>query len=231
MAFNNVLLSKIATPDHPLSMLNDQQKQFCLFVSEGKSAITAARLAGYKPNKTQVEQRLMQNPRILAAIKHLQKRYENKIVASRAKVLEGFLEAIEQAKQMADPAVQIAGWREIGKMCGYYAPEIKEVHHTVGAKRVISQLEVMSDEDLMKVIEQDTEAIESEAQHLLTVKEAEYVEDAPESGGTAGAGEAGEVEESAADAPERVGESSFSAEEFDSLRATDEAELRSGMGA
>jgi phage terminase small subunit len=214
--------------ENPLSMLNEQQKQFCLFVSEGKTAITAARLAGYKPNKVQIENRLMQNPKILHAIRHLQKKYEAKIVASRAKVLEGFLEAIEQAKMMGDPAVQIAGWREVGKMCGYYAPEIKEVHHTVGAKRVISQLEVMSDEDLMKVIEQDTEVIEAEAHNLLEVKDAEYADD---TGGAVGSGEEGQDSELVAGTSEGTGVEDSGEAESDPLRPADEAELRGGVGA
>jgi hypothetical protein len=33
------------------------------------------------------------------------------------------LEAIDRARVRADPAAQIAAWREIGKMLGYYAPE------------------------------------------------------------------------------------------------------------
>jgi hypothetical protein len=101
------------------------------------------------------------------AIQHLQKRYEASIVASRKQVLEGFLEAIEQAKLMSEPATQIAGWREIGRMCGYYAPEVKEVNVNVTAKRVIGQLETLSDEALLEMIERDREAIEGTATEIL----------------------------------------------------------------
>jgi len=125
--------------------------------------MTALRLAGYSENGNDYEKVLLRNPKIQAAIKMLQKNYERSVVASRQKVLEGFLEAIEQAKMMSDPAVQIAGWREIGKMCGYYAPEVKEVNINVGAKRVISQLEVMSDDQLLDLIEKDQQAIEGTA--------------------------------------------------------------------
>lgn len=111
----------------------------------------------------------MNNPRVAAAIRFLQKKNEKNIGASRKRVLEGFLEAIEQAKVMADPAVQIAGWREIGKMCGYYAPEVKEVNINVGAKRLVSQLEVMSDQELLDLIESDKETLEGEAHEVLDV--------------------------------------------------------------
>jgi len=128
---------------------------------------TAARLAGYSMSKSMQKERLMDNPKVVRAVKHLQGRYENAIVATRKMVLEGFLDAIEQAKLMSDPAVQIAGWREVGKMCGYYAPEIKEVNINHGVKRVIGQLEVMSDDELMKLIEKDSEIIEAEAIQVL----------------------------------------------------------------
>lgn len=149
-----------------LAQLTPKQRQFALFVSEGKSAQLAAKLAGYESPKT-MPQKLIRHPVIIRAVQTLQKRYENSIVASRKQVLEGFLEAIEQAKLMSDPAVQIAGWREIGRMCGYYAPEVKQVNVNVTAKRVISQLETLSDEALLELIEKDREAIEGTATELL----------------------------------------------------------------
>jgi hypothetical protein len=150
------------TGESPLATLTPKAKQFALFVSEGKPVRTAARLAGYASD-AHTPIRLMRMPKMQVAVAHLQKQYEKSIVASRKQVLEGFLEAIEQAKLLADPGVQIAGWREIGKMCGYYAPEVKEVNITVGAKRVIGQLEVLSDAELLELIEKDREAIEGEA--------------------------------------------------------------------
>jgi phage terminase small subunit len=111
---------------------------------------------------------LSEDPRIVRAVNFLRKKNEQSILTSRKKVLEGFLEAIEQAKLMSEPMVQIAGWREIGKMCGYYAPEVKEININVGAKRVIGQLEVMSDQELLQLIEKDREAIESTAVEILS---------------------------------------------------------------
>lgn len=169
---NGRSITAFAEPDlAPLSVLTDKQKRFCMFVAEGKSLRTALALAGYVDNGNGKEQQLIRDPKVVAAIKYLHKKYENSIVASRKKVLEGFLEAIEQAKLMSDPAVQIAGWREIGKMCGYYAPEVKEVNVNVGAKRVISQLEVMSDDQLLELIEKDTASIEGEARQIVDVPE------------------------------------------------------------
>ena len=161
-----------------LAPLNEKEKKFALFAAEGKALLKSAKLAGYScgGSGTTVPNRLMKRPQVVNAIHHLQKRYEESIVASRKMVLEGFLEAIEQAKLQADPAVQIAGWREIGKMCGYYAPEVKEVNVNVSAKRTIGQLEVLSDAELLEMIEKDRQAIEGEAMEVLSTPRSEEEE-------------------------------------------------------
>lgn len=154
---------------HPLHRLDERERQFATFVAEGKSVRAAAALAGYNDANGRNRDRLKNDPRIIAAVEFLRMKSEKSILTSRKKVLEGFLEAIEQAKMMSEPMTQIAGWREIGKLCGYYAPEVKQLNVTVGAKRVVSQLEVMSDQDLLAMIEKDTEAIEGEATEVLSI--------------------------------------------------------------
>jgi len=156
---------------HPLHALDEREKQYAMFLSEGKSTRMASALAGYSPNQNgRTRTRLQNDPRVIKAVEFLRARSEKLILASREKVLKGFLEAIEQAKLMSEPMTQIAGWREIGKMCGYYAPEVKEININVGAKRVIGQLEVMSDRELLELIEKDSEVIEAEAVEVLSAK-------------------------------------------------------------
>lgn len=159
----------VTTSKHPVHCLDEQERQFATFISEGKSIRLACKLAGYNDdNNNRHRARLMNDPRIVKAVEFMRKKSEASILTSRKKVLEGFLEAIEQAKMMSEPMTQIAGWREIGKLCGYYAPEVKQVNVTVGAKRVVSQLEVMSDQALLEMIERDSDAIEGEATEVLS---------------------------------------------------------------
>jgi phage terminase small subunit len=163
---------------HPLHSLDPRERQFAMFIVEGKSVRTSATLAGYSHEGTNgtARKRLSEDPRIVRAVNFLRKKNEQSILTSRKKVLEGFLEAIEQAKLMSEPMVQIAGWREIGKMCGYYAPEVKEININVGAKRVIGQLEVLSDKELLLLSEKDREAIESTAVEILSFEAPEASE-------------------------------------------------------
>jgi hypothetical protein len=73
---------------------------------------------------------------------------------SRKRVLEGFLEAIELAKIQADPSAMIAGWREIGRMCGYYEPEKKEISLSVDASALYNRLRELPDEVLLRIVEE-----------------------------------------------------------------------------
>ena len=46
----------------------------------------------------------------------------------------------------------VAGWREIAKMCGYYAPERKEVQVNVAGSTLLDEIACMSDAELLALI-------------------------------------------------------------------------------
>jgi succinate dehydrogenase flavin-adding protein (antitoxin of CptAB toxin-antitoxin module) len=162
----NVHSAKAVAVTSPVHFLTEQQKIFCNAIIKGKAPQTAARMAGYsQPDKQAYT--VLSNPKVAEAIKYLHKRHEKVADMSRKKVMDGMLEAIEMAKIQADPAVMINGWREIGRMCGYYAPEVKKIDINITTKRVIDKLETLSDDDLVKMIEEQGRIIESEATEVL----------------------------------------------------------------
>ena len=55
----------------------------------------------------------------------------------------------------------IAGWREIGKMLGYYAPERKQVQLSVDARAQRNELARMTDAELAQLI------VDGEGQDLV----------------------------------------------------------------
>jgi phage terminase small subunit len=81
---------------------------------------------------------------------------------TRKKVMDGMLEAIEMAKIQADPGVMVNGWREIGRMCGYYAAEKKVLDINITAKRTVDKMETLSDAELLEMIDRDSDMIEGE---------------------------------------------------------------------
>lgn len=150
----------------PVHYLTDQQRIFVEAVIKKKSPVVAARMAGYSRPEIQAYE-IIKSPKIQDAIKYLYKKYEKAADMSRKKVMDGILESIDMAKIQADPAVMINGWREIAKMCGYYAPEVKKIDISISAKRTIDKLETLSDEELVQMIESDSQVIEVEAIEVL----------------------------------------------------------------
>lgn len=110
----------------------------------------AAVRAGYsRRTARQIAHELLTKPDIAAAVRAGEVGLAAAAQIAREDALRGFLAAIDIARAKGDPAAMITGWREIGKMCGYYAPERHEVHG--GADALRAQFEAMSDADLIGI--------------------------------------------------------------------------------
>lgn len=150
----------------PLHYLTEQQRIYVDQIIKGVPPVQAARVAGYSRPDVQGHA-ISKGPKVQAAIKYLYKKHEKAADVSRKKVMDGLLEAIEMAKMQADAGNMISGWREIGRMCGYYAPEVKKIDINITAKRVIDKMETLSDADLMQLIDESSSIIEGEATEIL----------------------------------------------------------------
>lgn len=129
--------------------LTDLQKAAISFIAQGESPYSASVRAGYADGG-QVVYRMLKDPAILALIDAEKKKNELSVQMTRTKVMEGLLEGIEMAKLVADPNAIIRGWREVGQMCGYYAP--KKVEHTVNGEVVHRRIEQLDDDTLLKLV-------------------------------------------------------------------------------
>lgn len=143
-------IAEVISPDKPLT---DKQKLFVKFWAEGESITSASVRAGYNDGAA-IAYRLVKYPNVLQLYHQLKSKYEEAGQMTRQKVMDGLLEGVEMAKLMAEPMTMISGWREIGKMCGYYAPVEHKVKVDVTGNIVIDRLNNMSDAELLKVITQ-----------------------------------------------------------------------------
>jgi hypothetical protein len=149
----NYAVAEAIPADKPLT---DQQKRFVKFWAEGESKSNAAIKAGYSEDN--VAFRLVRMPNILALKAKYEAQYEKAAEMDRKQVMEGFKEAIEMAKLMADPTAMISGWREIGKMCGYYAPVETKLKIDVTGNVTMTRLTQMTDAELLELIEKGSQA-------------------------------------------------------------------------
>lgn len=137
------------SPDKPLT---EKQKLFVEHWAKGDSILAASARAGYADGGT-LAYRMVRMPNVLKLKAEYEAKYEAEAQMSRKKVMDGFLEAIEMAKLMAEPASMISGWREIAKMCGYMAPIEHKVKMDVSGNVTMQTLTAMSDAELLEMIE------------------------------------------------------------------------------
>ncbi len=140
----------LAANSSPTKPLTEQQRAYAKHRGQGESIHSAAALAGYagKPAAYQAEQM----PAVKALIAKEQAAYEQASQMTRKRVMDGFLDSIEMAKLMAEPATMVSGWREIAKMCGYFAPVEKKITLDVDGGR--ARMERMSDAELEALVGQ-----------------------------------------------------------------------------
>lgn len=150
----------------PLLGLTDKQQAFLHNLVQGLPQTTAARTAGYAVPTVDASRQLS-NPRMQEALRYLHHQHQQASKMTRKKVMDGMLEAIEMAKVQGESGVMVAGWREIGRMCGYYAAEKKVIDVNISAKRAVDKLEMLSDAELLELVDEDSAAIEGEFAEIL----------------------------------------------------------------
>ncbi len=134
----------------PNKPLTEKMKRFVQAWAEGDTIPNATLRAGYAGDG--VGYRLARMPNVLALKAQHEAHYQEAVQMTRKKVMDGMLEAIEMAKLMSEPASMIAGWREVGKICGYYAPVEHKIKVDVSGNVVHQRLTGMSDAELLDMI-------------------------------------------------------------------------------
>ncbi len=147
------------TPDkRKPSVLTEQQEEYVEGVLDGKAKSHAALDAGYSHGSQ--SHRLDRNELVQTALAERREELSSATQITRAGVLNGILDAIEMARVMADPMAMLAGYRDISKMMGYNAPEVKKVEISDTSNALARKIKSMSDEDLLDVIEGEARLVD-----------------------------------------------------------------------
>jgi phage terminase small subunit len=143
-------MAEVISPDKPLT---EKQRLFVQYWAQGDSIPGASRRAGYNDSAA-IAYRMVKMPNVLALKAKYEAEWQETGQMTRQKVMDGMLEAIEMARLMSEPASMVAGWREIGKICGYYAPVEHKVKVDVTGNLVLDRMNSLSDAELLKIISQ-----------------------------------------------------------------------------
>lgn len=134
--------------------MSPRQERFVREYLIDRNGAAAAVRAGYSPHTArQIAYELLTRPDVAEAVRDGEEELAAKAQLAREEVLRGLLAAIDLARAQGDPAAMIAGWREIAKMCGYYAPERRQISLSRTNNRLRTQLEAMSDVQLLAIAE------------------------------------------------------------------------------
>lgn len=136
-----------------------KREAFADAIMEGASATQAARAAGYNPaNAHQV----MRSEDVQEALAKARNELENASTLKRIDVLNLFMEAINMARTMADPANMINGADKIAKMLGYYEPEKIKLEITDNHSALQSKIKQLSDADLYEMAYAQAKRVDGE---------------------------------------------------------------------
>lgn len=144
------MTSKTVRAQSAVKALTEKQAVYVDARGRGKGRRTAAAEAGYT-NPDANAHKIDKVPAVQEAIEREKANYRLVSGLTRQDVIDGLMDAVNQGKLLSDPQSQIAGWREIAKIHGYYAPEVKKIELTGSQQRKVSQLEALSDQELLEM--------------------------------------------------------------------------------
>ena len=132
--------------------LTTQQREFVKHWAAGDSIPNAMARAGYN-DQPSYGYRMAKMPNILALYNEEKRLYEEASQMTRKRVMDMLVDAYDMAKLMSEPASMVSAAREVGKMCGYYTVQT-QVNVTVNGQVSIDRMSRLSDDELLKIIEQ-----------------------------------------------------------------------------
>ena len=93
------------------------------YVVDG-NASRAARQAGYSTRTArQIASENLTKPDILAAIAQKKHAEAEKLELTKQDILASLMGAIDLAREVGKPSVMVSGYRELGRLCGFYEAE------------------------------------------------------------------------------------------------------------
>lgn len=116
--------------------------------ARGVSAEKSAIMSGYSPQNAG---KLDKRSTVVGMLAKLRAETAKNMNLTKEDVAAGLLEAAQQAQVMADVAGMVAAWRELGKLLGFYAPEVKKVERSFSKSDLKHAVEALGDEELRRL--------------------------------------------------------------------------------
>ena len=137
------------TPDK----LTPKQSRFVQeYLVDGNGAQAAIRCGSPAAGAHVWASRTLRIAKVSEALQAAQAVDAARLSISRENVLGWLQSAFLIARQKGDPAAMVSAAREIGKMLGLYAPEVKKIALSTGQNKTHARLSRMSDQELLDLM-------------------------------------------------------------------------------
>ena len=137
-------------PDTP--SLSPRQQAFVEHYSVHGNASRAAREAGYPAASAHTtSNRLLKNEKIRAELAARRAETAQRTALDRDRVIQELRAAVEVARTKGDASAMIAGWREIGRMLGFYEPEVCRIDVNLDGDRLMQHIRAMTDAEVLRL--------------------------------------------------------------------------------
>lgn len=132
------------------AILSDKEQKLVDAKMSGLSDTAALKAAGItNTNSTSA----LRTQRVKEALAHARTDVRSASSLSRLDVIEGIMEAIDMARQMAEPGTMINGYDKLAKIIGAYEPETKKIEVSLSGEYLLHRMERMSSEELLAIAE------------------------------------------------------------------------------
>ena len=139
--------------------ITQKQKIYADALLEGHTKADAARAAGYHPSAAASA---LRTDEVQAYLAEAREEIKDLTTIKRLDVMNIFMEAIDMARTLADPAQMINGADKLAKMMGFYAPETHRVELAGDAAILSTRLRMLSDAELLELASGRAKVIQGE---------------------------------------------------------------------
>jgi hypothetical protein len=132
-------------------MTSEKQKRYAQARGRGLSRDQSAIMAGVDNSRKSGNLNELEHSKgVQTELARIRAETAKNTQITKEDVAEMLVEAANMAREMADPQGLVAAARELGKLLGYYAPEVKKITHNLDKEQLLRVMEEMSDEELLK---------------------------------------------------------------------------------
>ena len=141
------------------SVVNPKPKILSDAILEGATLSEASRSAGLHVSNACAA---LRTKAVQSYLAEARAEIEEISTLKRLDVLNLFIEAIDMARTLADPAQMINGAKEVGKMLGFYEPERISIEHSGTVTAMAAKFKQLTDEELYEIASKRAKTIEGE---------------------------------------------------------------------